>query len=317
MDEFLSSDLFLICTTNDGVITALRAGQISLRGALDHQNYWLVETAPDRSAMKSWFVARDDLPEEYLPAPGCGLSPQGVRLPDAIRQIQAFFAAKFSGDALRAGHLSFKRFKELTDRGYVATTSLLTPTHLAGMRAADVFDFPIAQPQFSGPIISVMRPDIDLAMIRQRDSKHVYVEEDLIAASRLKREIFFKQSSDIVKEAEKGDIREDTASRNFSLIEIMVTLAPTEDSAIKTTEFNSNDGNGNEYLIIEERVAARLRNAYQQVSTRSITLRGIVEEINGAGFTFVMKDITSGRQVTCWIGKDKFERLIESQQLRY
>jgi hypothetical protein len=315
-DELQNTDLYLLSTTNEHVLDALKQGAISIKGALSAPGYWLVEVSRNLVALSSWYVPAERLPDEYLPDAGVGIQPHDLPLPDSVAQANAFFAVKFSGQALGVNEISFKLFRELTDRVYNATRKLFTPASLSGLRSGDVFDFPLAPPKFASLLIAIKRPVVDVKEI-QRRRKEQYIPEDFIASALDRRSHFFDRANEIVSEAMRGEVTDNIASHNFGLLEAVQGLIPTDDTDIATTEFNAANHGGAEYLLIDANVGEKMRRAYTAAVTRPVTLRGRVELLNGKSSTFVLQDHDSGRMVTCYIGAETFEQSTAAQQLRY
>src|SRR3954462_871169 len=68
VDELQSGDLFLVTQTTPNIIDFVKAGKLSVRGALFQQNYWLVETTPSLSVSKYWSLRASEVPEYYFPS---------------------------------------------------------------------------------------------------------------------------------------------------------------------------------------------------------------------------------------------------------
>src|SRR5262249_15372860 len=107
-----NSRRYLSVATFDAAIDALRGGRISVRGALDQDTYWIIDTDSDLNVKAAWKVPFAELPPMMLPKAGLGLfSSAGRTLPDTLQQALAFFSVKFIGEQLSHEVIRFSRFK--------------------------------------------------------------------------------------------------------------------------------------------------------------------------------------------------------------
>lgn len=311
IDELNGRSLILVCGADDQMINALKGGMISVRGAFHSKNYWIVDVGVDYSVDKAWSVPAKDIPESFLPKKSYGLHPAFGRVPDTIELAKAFFGIKFSGSQLHADQMSFQTFKNLVDSAFATAKSLITPHIISNYRSNSVFDMPIAQPTFSSLAISIMKPDMDIAVINSRYAKRtdLYSKADIVQASAVRRGEFFDKAGELVEEANRGRISDSLAADSFDWLETILEVAPSPHKDIDDVEFTAVTNVGRSYLHIGENVGAEMRQAYERAATQEVVLRGVIVEVNGDAATFVVRNLQTHRQVTCVLSEEMFRRL--------
>ena len=110
VDEHDGENLYLICPTSKAIIEGMKVGKISLLAAFNQPWCWIVHTGADFSVLRSEQTSPDQVPSEYFPEPGVGLSPAHGIIKDSLfmeRQQHPFMSVKFEGAALREGEIGF------------------------------------------------------------------------------------------------------------------------------------------------------------------------------------------------------------------
>jgi len=311
IDDNGTSNLVLICPTDNKTLAALKGGLISVRGALTAKNYWVADVDYDYVVRRAWTVPSNDLPEEYLPKKAYGLYPSFGRVPDTIEQAKAFFSIKFSGSELHADQMPFQTFKDLVNSAFSATKSLMTPYLLNGYKSPDVFNMPVAQPSFSSLAISVMKPEMDIAVINSRYARNqtVYSEQDIVRATTNRRNEFFEQAGELIEEINNGEISDHFAAEKVDWLKVILEVSPNPQRSIEDVEFTALTNQGRAYLHIDGNAGEKIRHAYEKALTAPVVMEGVIVEINGDSSTFLVRNTLTHRQVTCILLEETFKRL--------
>lgn len=298
LEELPNTDLFLLSPTNMDTIKALRAGKISVRGALSSENYWIVEAEKYR-AIKTWSATANDLPEDFLPEPRTGLFEHFGEVPDVIDEVDPFLSFKFSGPELSSGKISFKTFKALVDQVYVSMYSLFTPVEFSGRRASDFFDFEIGQPKFASLLITIKKPVIDFQLVQKGGSENLTINPaEIMEGISGNRDKFLDVTGKIARDASSGQEIKEIIGSNFMLIDAISDLVPGEGMGYNKVEFVARTDGGSQRVVIDEHAGNRIRAAHSFWSAADREIQGKIVEVNSEAGTFVIK-LLSERQVTC------------------
>jgi hypothetical protein len=318
VDETDDIDLFLIKLLLGDELNLLVRGELSLRGALSADTYWLVETQGQLEPRRTWRIQADELPETYLPMAGFGIIPGQRALADSVVQSGAFFAAKFRGSALHKHSMPFRIFKDLTDRVYEASNRLFRPDAISGLRSREVFDLPIRQPQFASLLVAIESPKIDVALVNLRNvARGIPARGNYVEDSYRRREAFFNTAQEVADEANRGGVSDSYAADHYFLLETIEALLPTDDGAVSSTEFSADGQIARKHVEFGHASGAAIRRAFSSARTRPVRVSGRIELINGPSSTFVMRDVVSGRAITCYLSPEWFQRFHRSGELKY
>lgn len=307
LDELEGVDLFLVAPVKDEVLAALKAGRLSVRGALSASLYWIVEAKEYRS-LRSWRALRHELPDDFLPESSTGLFEHFGEVPDTLQQANAFLSVKFSGPDLSSEGLSMKTFKGLVDNFYDSVTKMFTPSSISGSRSSNLFDCEMYQPQFSSLVLSIKQPVVDIDAIRRRNRNysntlHDEIQNEIFAD----RDEFIKTAKELTNRADRNLGLEDYIGQNYEFSSAIANLSPHEGGGFDRVEFNALTSRGLEGVVITERSGTRIREARDAASTAPKQITGVVVEVNGERRTFVLKN-RADRQATCAFDWEVFDR---------
>ncbi|UYO43353.1 hypothetical protein KQX63_18480 [Rhodopseudomonas palustris] len=302
IDETEDANVFLLADVDDEVLTLLKGLHISLRGALNRRQYWIVETNRRLNVTRAWSVPRAELPLDLLPEQGVGLALTPSVLPDNVEQAKAFFSMVFRGEELREDVILFSRFKYLVDSAYESIRKIFPAPKIEDRSLTREIDFPIFQPQLGSLIIAMQAPSFDEESINRRfettiDSKYLaqQFEEN--------RKEFFSSIHSVVRSAEAGDINRDFAVEHFYTLDQVNNIIPTSENYIDQVEFRA----FGKSITIDDRLGDRIRQAYRIAESADRSVTGVIVEVNAESNTFVIKDYGQ-RQITCDMGWKVFER---------
>jgi hypothetical protein len=304
IDDLPTSGLYLASHVKPEIISSLKGGALSIYGALmSERRHWILELSPSRKVRRYWEIAQEQIPQDYLPTKGRGLAASLSTVADSIEQASAFFALRFSGGTLTPGIIHLSSFKAMVDDAYDALRKILFSSILRNP-SSRILDLEIYQPRLSSLIIAVERPIVNEERLRE---KHIDIGSakafDLIIRNGNE---FIEIMKTVVREAERGEIKQSTAQQFFPTLDQVADLIPSQRSSFEAVEFNSNASATPRSVTISGKVSERIRRAYQSVDSSIRTLTGGVIEINAERSTFVIKDYAQ-RQTTCVADWDNFE----------
>lgn len=313
LEEIENNDLYLVSLANEQAILALAKGQISIRGALENDTYWIVE-ANGFVSIRAWNVPASEIPDDFLPESRVGLFSRFGEVPDSVEQAEAFLSFKFTGPELTRERILFKKFKSLIDTVHDTVHKLITPPSLYGMRTGDLFDFFIGEPKLASVLITVQEPVVNFeAISRRRKLPNGFLASDIREGMEQERDAF------IEKVAEMNDMSSSSnvgyrrfVEENYEIATALVDLAPFEGSAYDAVEFNATISNGEKRSILVDRsMGVGLRQAYSDASYFTKTVVGRVFIVNTHRRTFVISG-NHGRDVTCALSWGEFAALERS-----
>ena len=306
-DENEDNSLYLACSINEQKFNYLGQGKLSVRGAIESNEYTILETTPLLSIARFWHCLASEFPSNLLPKERVALYPHLPPVPDHVEQIEAYFAVGFKGVALTQTEMRFSTFKNLVNEAYDAARKLLSPLALAGSKAT-TFDFNMLEPKFGSLIIAIKEPVLGATNVRRRladTTLHVSDVDGLIEEQRV---AFFSQLSGVISDAKAQRLRSQVSVSTYNMLKHIRALMPSEDSDIDSVEFSSNI-NGHEFnLEIDRSIAQTIRTAFRRHEGGVTFETGTLLIINGRSLTFVL-DAFSGKQLTCKISREALQRL--------
>lgn len=298
---------YLMVPTFDAVLAQLRAGRLSVRGALDQQTYWIVDADADLNVDAAWQVADADLPPKFLPKRGLGLfASAGRELPDTLQQSLAFFSVKFTGARLTHEVIQFSRFKSLIDNVYDSVKKIFPPLIINGKPFTREVDYNIFQPKLSSLVISIKEPVVNVQKIMTRTNAVDLHAADFTGHFELSRDEFIARVDEVVSHAEKGELKKGFAAENFDTLDQISEIMPSANNFVDRVEFRSASAK-NKVIAIEARVGERIKLAHKKAESDPKIVTGAVIEINEQSATFVIKN-KSQRQITCVLSRDLYDQ---------
>lgn len=300
VDEQEGVDLFLVAPTNHMIVEALKSGTLSVRGAIQFQSQlWLSEVDRRLNLKRSWTVSWENMPDEFRPRHGIGVAPRAVASADSLEQATAFFSVKFSGDELNRWTIPFVRLKSLVDGVYASVRQIFPAPSVVGDRAFEkILGFDVFQPRLASLIIAVKEPTVDLNILKKADRARVNVEA-IRQALEANRQTFFETLSDIVREADRRDLKHGFAAEHYDTLSQVNELVPTERRDIDIVEFRAQSPTTTQSIVVDDRLGDRIRNGFRLVEKEGRHVTGKVVEVNAASETFVIVDKSTSRQITC------------------
>jgi hypothetical protein len=300
--------IYLACQTTDHMLAALREGRLSVHGAFDSDNYWLVAVDDDGLAHEYWYRERSELPRRMLAEPGVSLYHWVGQVPDTLAQSDALFAIKFKGEQLHEEGIALGKLKTLVDQAFSTIRKLLTPPELLNTKSS-TFDVEIAEPKLSSLVIAVKAPLINMTAVRRNKTLDKYSKEDFISAVQHRGEDLSEKLSLLHKATEQKRMSASFAEENFAWIDILSDILPDEDSFVSAIEFNVMSGQSVVTTTFDRDDAKLIRQNMEAAQRQSVTDRGTIDGIQGNSTTVRLKSLR-GKMVTCKFSQEEFDAFV-------
>lgn len=311
-DETIHNEFFVATPTNSDKIDALREGRLSVRGAIESDEYWVIQTTGNLKIEKTWKVSEFDFPVRFLPSRHHGLLHQLNPVPDSLEQATGFFSVKYEGPTLSRQSISFRRLKAMIGEVYEVASNYLLPT-MSKVSKFSVTDFDVAPLKFASLLISIKRPVVLEDAIRRR-KLNIAPADGLLGQMRQHRDDLMDGMSEVVSEAQRRDLSTRFAGEHVTWISALNTLAPSHGDDVNYVEVAASDADSARMFVIDAEIAARIRGAHSEMARSRVTLRGKVVEINAAASTFVFR-ANNVRQTTCAWDADRFAASVAAGEL--
>ncbi|WP_201832842.1 hypothetical protein [Microvirga zambiensis] len=314
VDELDDANLFLATQTSDQIISALKEGRLSVRGALLQSNHWVVETSPNLVVTRYWPLSIRDVPESFFPLETVPLYSHFGPAPDSIEQAEAFFSMGFHGEAMTHAGMMFGTFKNLINNAYLTARKVLSPDFLAGSRTS-TFDFEMYEPRFGSLIIALKEPVVNSENIRRRAQLAEVPIDAVQQQIEAQAQSFIKDLGTVVKQADEGVIRPATAESHFYLLDNLQGVLPTDENKITSVEFSVRSDGKTRSLSINKTSGERIQTAYRNLENAIVFDVGTLDVINRPSKTFVMMS-KRGKQVTCAMEPEIFNWLLSDERFK-
>jgi hypothetical protein len=314
-DEDGQSDFFILSQVDEATVGALKAGRLSVRGAIENDRYWVVKVGVALQVQAVWPVTELEFPTKFLPQRHLGLSHTEDYIPDAIEQADGFFSVKYQGPDLRRGSISFRRFKALIGEVYEVATNYIMPAMSGNLSKSSILDFDIAPPKLASLLISIKEPVV-LADAIKRRKLNVAPAENFVQAMRRQRNDLMEGITTVVGRAQKGDLDTNFAGENMTWIAALNTISPSRTNDISSVEISTRADESSDFVILNAEVGDRIKTAHREIIRAPVALSGTVFEINGGSSSFVFR-ANGLRQTTCKLPLHLFEQYERDGLLRY
>jgi hypothetical protein len=308
VDEIDDGDgLFLVVPTTSHIVGALKSGALSAWGALNQEQCWFMELTHSLVPKRTWHVPPAEIPAEYLPRAGVGLTVDAQSAADTIEQVDTFFSVKFTGATLRRGVMPLSTLKGLVDGVYDSVRKIFPAPVVDRKSLKNFYDFEVLQPKFASLVIAIERPLLDWQGL-DKDVRDKIEADALSKSFDDYRDVFFSSVNEIISEARKGEIKRGFAVEHFLTLEQISGVVPTEAREIETVEFRASAAEKSKAIRIDDKLGERIRVAHRLAERSSRTITGTVIEINSVSSTFVIFAENIQRQVTCVLSAEEFRR---------
>jgi hypothetical protein len=317
IDEESNGNIFLAVVASHNVITQLRDGSMSLRAAFSQSWCWIIRASKDYSVQGSEGLAREAVPDQFLPEPGVGLYPHHGTIADQFFREKApsnFLSVSFKGGELSTNTMSFGVFKGLIDGVYSAVRKIFGPVieNISGEPMSEVLigrllNVPIHPPAFASLTITINRPEIDTSTVKKRVSlDKEKIEQSFGGAA----DTFVSDVTEIEKLAREDKIHDRFAYGATVSLEIMAHISPSESTPFESIEIGGDFGTNNpRKILIGVKEGQKIVDAYNQINQRHDEIYGSIIDFNIKSSTFVIMQ-PDGYEVTCLVGGRELEAAI-------
>ena len=303
---------FVATEVSSGVIDHLKGGRISVLGALDSDDYWVLSSDSSSDQIRYWKVQRSELPDRFLPKSGRALYHWLGSAPDSVVQAEGLLSLKFRGPELSDAGMPLGKLKALIDQSYTSMRRLLTPISLLNSRGS-TFDIEVAPVKFASLLVSARSPVLNAASILRRDPA---ADVDKIEGEFYeKANVLSKKLQEYSEVRGTNQFNERYATENLHFLLSILDLLPDEGGFLSSTEINARGSNGVSIVSFDKDQASEVREII------SIATDKTVEEVGLVG-GFIQKSQTvrlrsaRGKEVTCWFRSGDFDALTEEPGFR-
>jgi hypothetical protein len=307
------SQFYVVVQIDQETLEALKSGALSVRGALNRQNMWIVDLDRAFGVRRYWPCREDEFPEKLFPYRNVPLFSYMDPAPDSLEEANAYFSIAFTGEELSKKSIPFSLLKSLIDDSYEAARRVLSPVFMAGAKSG-TFDFP-ARAIPGSLILTLDAPLISNVRLRQRTADAPLSIEEAQVSFAEQRATFFEEARELVAAANSGNVSDALAEERFALLDNLQHIIPSDQTRIDNVVFSARSAEGVLSVGVNERAGTKLHRAFKRIERRSVTDIGRVEIVNSPSKTFVYRS-SRGKQVTCTIPYDAFIRLEADGLLR-
>lgn len=311
--ESAKSDYFVAVETSSEIVAALKAGRLSVRGALSQPTVWLLDLDLDldvqRFEQTSFRAVADIVPEGGTPLYST-MKPAA----DSLQQANSPLAFKFFGDELQDGLMPLDIFKTLVSNTYDFVRRLFVPPALIASKAGDLLAFPMRQPLLGSLILAIDHPEIDAGRMRRRFSTKNLDPKEVERQAEQEGAKYVEGVERTVERASSGKGMKTFARDNFMLLDNLSEIVPGERGDVSRLQLSSYLAGQNVFLDLDREVGERIKHAYKAVRDDTVDINGIVAgTINKSHLLILRPD--RGREITCYIAPDVFNDLLARGEL--
>jgi len=311
--EHSDGDYLIAVETSPEALDALKAGRLSVRGALAQPKCWLLDVDLDLG-VRRFEQASFSKVLRLVPGSGVPLHARMKAAPDSVQQATSPLAFKFFGDELRDGLMPLDIFKNLVTNTYDVVRRLFVPPALSASKAGDLLAFPMRQPVLASLLIAIDHPSIDVSRLRRRHSTKNLDPEQLEREAEEEGAKFVEGVERTVERAASGRAMKTFARDNFMILDNIADIVPGERGDVSRLQLSSYLAGQDVFLELDREVGERIKHAYKIVRDDTVDIRGIVAgTINKSHLLILRPD--RGREITCYIAPEVFDDLLERGEI--
>lgn len=311
--EHDTGDYFIAVDTSAEVINALKAGRLSVRGALSQPKCWLMDVDLNLNVRRFDSAHFSEI-SSLIPEPGVPLFVHMKYAADTVEQANAPLAFKFFGDELQDGLMPLDIFKSLVTNTYDLVRRLFVPPALVATKAADLLAFPMRQPRLASLLIAIEHPEIDVGRMLRRHSTRNLDPRQLIEQAEQEGARFVEGIEKTVEKASSGRGMRTFARDNFALLDSLSDIVPSERGDVSRLQLSSYLAGQDVFLELDREVGERIKHAYRDVRDDTVNVLGSVAgTIEKSSILILRPD--RGREITCYIASDIFNDLLARGEL--
>jgi hypothetical protein len=311
--EHSDGDYFIAVETSVEIIDALKAGRLSVRGALSQSTCWLMDLNLDLNVQRYEQVSLGAI-SDLIPETGIPLYADMKLAADSLQQATSPLSFKFYGNELLDGLMPLDIFKTLVNSTYDFVRRLFVPPALIASKAGDLLAFPMRQPLLGSLIISIDHPEIDAERMRRRFSTKNLDAKELEQQAEKEGAKFVEGIEKTVERAASGRGMKTFARDNFMLLDNLADIVPGERGDVSRLQLSSYLAGQDIFVELDREIGERIKHAYRTVRDDVVDVRGIVAgTIDKSNLLILRPD--RGREITCYIAPDIFNDLLVRGEL--
>lgn len=307
-DEYSEGDYFIASSVTQEEIDALKCGRLSIRGALNKSKCYMFDVGIDLNVRRFERKPFSEL-SSLVPSSGVPLYANFNSAPDSVAQSISPLTFKFFGDELQDGLMPLDIFKNLVNDVYDVVRRSFIPPSLSLGKAAELLAFPMRQPVLGSLVIAIENPTIDVGRMRRRLNTKTLDPNLVLAEAEAEGARFVENVERAVEKAMSGRVTKTFARDNFSLLDNINEIVPSESSDISKLQISSSLGGRDIFVEMDREVGDRLRNAYKDVRDRPVDISGTIVGMMEKSRSIVLRN-RFGRQITCYFASPVYDDLL-------
>lgn len=306
-------DFYLAVNVSQDKIDALKAGRLSVRGALLQPHCWIFDVDFDLR-VQQYEEKQLDAVIALLPKAGVPLYASLKTAPDSVQQATSPLAFKFFGDDLLRGSIPFSIFKGIINEVYEVVRRSLTPPSLTGGRDAEIIKIPLFQPALNSLLIAIDVPSIDVSKMKRRNRTKNLDPITLLDEAQKEGARFIEQVERTVDVASSGKISMGYARDHFEIFDRLNEIIPAENGDVSKLQISSYLDGQNHFIELDRKVGEKIRNIYREVRDQPQNITGKIVGMVRKSHTFILRP-SNGREVTCHLVPAIYDNLLLAGEL--
>lgn len=311
--EYDNGDYYIAVSISSEELDALKAGRLSLRGALQQAKAWLFDIDLDMQVQRFEQVDGAQI-SPSLPRSGLALYANYKSAPDSFAQASSPLAFKFFGQELKDGLMPLDIFRNLVTNVYDVVRRSFVPPALSPGRGFDLIEFPLRQPLLASLLIPIDYPSIDVARLRRRHNTKDLDPDTLLQEANAEGVRFVEQFERTIDIAESGKVTQSFARDNITLLDNINDIMPGERSDISKLQLSSTLGGKGSFIEVDREIGERLRHAYRDALDRNIDVSGVIIGMMRKSRSLVLRG-RYGRELTCYLVPSIYDDLLTRGEL--
>ncbi|WP_146207652.1 hypothetical protein [Bradyrhizobium sp. SUTN9-2] len=311
-EESEDASFYYACPIDEQHLGALKANELSLRGALSSGPTSIVSLADDFRVKRFWHDEVLLWGDEFLPARRIGLATSKNPIWDSLEEARALFALTFQGSVMGRGQMPLGILTALINKTHEAARRILVPPHLAGLKSASI-DFQVAQPKFSSLVVALRHPVFTHRLLKRLKSEHASAE--LAAEIEGNSNEFVEHISELTASADKGEISLAIAQERFASLEQIRSIVPTERNKLTELAITANTEHSRSLVVVTHEAGDKIVRARKLLEARPVTDIGRIIQVNDKRSTVVYQSIR-GKEVTFTMEEALFQQMERENMLK-
>jgi hypothetical protein len=306
------ANYFYACPISDEYLQALKANELSLRGALLSGQAFVVEIGQDFRVARYWPEEIGEWSESLLPVRRVGLSAKAGPIWDSLDEARALLALTFRGVSLGRSEMPLGMLTALISKTHEAARRILVPPDLAGLKSASI-DFQISPPKFSSLVLALKHPLFKRSVLDRRPEDNAI--EGLTSEIESNSDEFVQNIAELSDSASNGEISLAVAQAKFSTLEQIKSIVPTERNKLTELAITSNTDERRSFVLVSHETGDKIVRARKLVEARPITDTGRIIQVNDKRSTVVYQSVR-GKEVTFTMEANAFTEMEKAGLLK-